>query len=239
MRSIRIAAFAAVAALFAANSAVAADAPTWRDPWASFKPGSSVTMKSTTKMSMAGMPEQPGQESRLTLVSVDDKAYVLRTETKMGETWTAAGEDMSVPRKPPTLEGPDGKLPPVEELGEERVSVEGTDHATKKTRVSQSGSTATSWVSKEHGVLKTETSGPGDAKSTMVVTSLSKKVAIAGREVVCRETKSTSSMAGSETTVVFLSSESIPGGTARMEMNMNNPGMTMTTVTEVTAFEAK
>ena len=62
---------------------------------------------------------------------------------------------------------------------------------------------------------------------------------LAGKEVSCKETKTTATMAGSETSTVFLSSDAVPGGMVRMEMTMNSSGMNMSTVTEVTAFEAK
>jgi hypothetical protein len=235
MRSIRIGAFAAVAAFVVASAAQAEDAPAWKDGWTSFKPGSSVTMKISMKMSMPGMPEQPPTETRQTLVSVTDKEYVVKTETNMMGTWS--GQDMTFPRKA-TGEGMDVKPPPVEELGEEKVSVEGTDYATKKTKIVSNGATVITWTSKEHGALKVETNGP-DVKSTMVVTALAKKVTVAGKEVACKEMKTTATMAGSETSTVFLSSEAVPGGMVRMETTANNSGMNISTVTEVTAFEAK
>src|SRR5437762_1934748 len=87
MRSIRVGAAVVGLGFLAAGVARAENAPAWRDPWASFKPGSSATYMTTTKSSMPGARERPAMESRMTLMSVTEKDYVLRSEMKVGDAW--------------------------------------------------------------------------------------------------------------------------------------------------------
>jgi hypothetical protein len=236
----------AVAALLSLAAAASADAARPKLPWEGFGVGSYVHTKQSTKMSMAGMPampEQPATETKQTLVKVTDEAWTVKTETKMGETWTG-GTEMVLPRKFSTdkVPGMDPKVVP-EELGSEKVTVEGTAYDCKKTKVKTAqGGTVTAWTHEKEGALKTETEIPGQGTMTMTVTALAKKAKAGDKEVVCREAKIVSkmSMGGqtAETTTTTLTSESVPGHTVRTEIVMAGQ-MSMTTLTEVVAFEAK
>ena len=234
MQSIRVAVAAVGLGFLAASVAKAEDAPGWKDPWVSFKPGSTATYKTTSTSSVPGAKERPALESRMTLVSVPEKEYVLRSEMKVGEAWT--GRDLTIPRKA----AKEGVEPPkVEELGEEKVTVDGTEYACKKTKITILGTTRIAWVHKELGALKSEGPAPGGGTSSMVVTSLSKKFSVGGKDLVCKETTTTMPMAGSESTIVKLANDSVPGAEVRTETNTKRGPMTTTQVKELTAFEAK
>jgi hypothetical protein len=236
MRRIRIGLFAAVASLVAASAAQAGDVSASKNPWTSFKPGSSVTMR--TKITYPkGMPDDPPHEHRMTLVSLNDEEYVLKSETKSEDAWTDL-EEKTHSRKP-SSDDTDKKPAPAQALGEEKLSVDGAIYVCKKTKTTSNGATEITWVHKQHGELKSETSGPGDKKSTTIVTALAKKVKVAGKEVSCRETKTSSSREGVESTIVILTSDAVPGGTVRVEVSGTRQGVSVNSVTEVTAFEAK
>jgi hypothetical protein len=241
----RVRPLVAVASLLSLAAVASAEPPKVKFPWDGFGVGSYVHTKVTTKMSMPGMPampEQPASETKQTLVKVTDEAFTVKTETKMGETWTG-GTETVIPRKFTGEKMPvDTKVVP-EELGTEKVTVEGTSYDCKKIKVKTGQVSVISWVHEKEGVLKSESDlGGGQGTTTMTVTSLSKKAKAGDKEVVCRESKTVSktSMGGmnAETTITSLTSESVPGHQVRTEMVMAGQ-MSMTTVTEVVAFEAK
>jgi hypothetical protein len=239
MRSAPLWVFAAVAALLAGRAAHAGDAPAPKDSWTSFKAGSSVTLKLSIKTTPQ-VPELEGQgELRMTLVSIDDEEYVVRSEDRHdGESeWNNVKEN-TYSRKTAENDA-EKKAAPVQIPGEEKITVEGKAYVCKKMKAVSNGATEITWVSKQHGVLKTETSGPGRKKSTTIVTALTKKVTVAGKKVSCREETSTSNDEGMESTIVKLTSDEVPGGLVRLEVSGKKQEMRVDSVTEVTAFEAK
>jgi hypothetical protein len=173
----------------------------------------------------------------MTLVSVNDEEYVLKSETKLDGEWTNA-EERTHSRKP-TADDAEKKAAPAQALGEEKVSIEGTVYVCKKAKTVSNGATEITWVHKQHGELKSETSGPGDKKTTMIVTALAKKVTVAGRRVSCREEKTVSSGEGAETTITILTSDEVPSGNVRVDVHSTGQGVTVNSVIEVTEFKAK
>src|SRR5262245_52761498 len=119
-------------------------------PWDGFGVGSFVHQKSTSTTTGPGMENVPPQvtEMKQTLVKVTDDAYTVKNETKMGEEWQ--GMEIPFPRKGTGAEQ-DTKGPKPEDLGEEKVSVDGTDITCKKTRLVADGATTTSWTHEKHG----------------------------------------------------------------------------------------
>lgn len=238
MRSVRIGAFAAAVALVAASAALAGDVPSSKGEWTSFKPGAWITVR----LSIKTIPEVPSQmgerEHRTTLVSVNDEEYVLRSETKSEDTWTDLEEETHS-RKPTADDDDAEKKPaPAKVLGDEKLSIGGTVYVCKKLKAVSDGETEITWVHKVHGKLKSETMGPGDMKSTSTVTSLAKKVTIAGKKISCREEKSVSSGEGMETTIVHLTSDEVPNSLVRMDIRGISREVTIITVIELTGFDA-
>ena len=230
-----------LAVLALAATAFAGDAKPAKDGWSSYGVGTTVTMKTTTKMTMAmeGAPAMPEQvtESRITLTALTEKEYTLKSEAKVGEEWM--GQDVKVPRTATgDVKPPEGAK--VEELGDESVTVDGTAVACKKQKMTFADNVTTTWTSEKHGVVKSEWKGAASEGSS-VLTKLSKKATVAGKEVDCREMTTTSKTAGSETTMMMLQSDQVPGMTVRMETTTKMPEaqMTTTSVTEVVAFEIK
>jgi hypothetical protein len=219
--------------LLAAAPARAADAP--KGPWDGFGVGSSVTTKTTTKMSMPGVPEQ-AMKSRMTLVKVTDDAYVLEMENEVAGQWN--GQEITIPRKAPTGAGamPEAKF---EELGEEKVTVEGKEYACKKRKAVMAGATTITWTHDTHGVLKMEGTMPGDTSTTMTVTRLEAKATVAGKELTCREERSVMKSPQGETTSTSLTSTAVPGFAVRSETKMAMGPVETTTLTEVVEFTAK
>jgi hypothetical protein len=201
MRCIRIWPSVAVVALVAASAVQAADAPAPGNSWTGFKAGSSVTLRMSIKTT-PHVPEQTGEgELRMTLVSVDDEEFVVKSEKRSSDgEWTDDGEKTHS-RKPEPDDAPK-KTTPAQALPDEKIYVDGVAHVCKKSKAVSDGVTTITWVHKKHGELKSETTGPGDSKSTRTVTSLAKKVKIAGKEVTCREQKSLSTDERIETTIV-------------------------------------
>jgi len=243
MRSRPFARVASVAVLALASTAFAGDAVPARDGWSSYGVGTTVTMKTTSKttMAMEGAPEMPEQvnESRMTLTAVTEKEYTLKSEAKVGEEWM--GQEVKLPRMAGgVVKPPEGWK--VEDLGDESVTVEGTAIACKKTKMTMGAdlNVTTSWTNEKYGVVKSEWKGAAGEGSS-VLTKLSKKATVVGKELDCRETTTTSKVAGSETTMVMLQSDKVPGTTVRMETTTKMPQaqMTSTSVTEVVAFEIK
>jgi hypothetical protein len=232
----RVRALVPVAVLSLASPASAADAP--KGLWDGYGVGTWVTSKTTSKMTMPGMEAMPESvnESRQTLVKVTDAAWTIKTEMKTGEEWTNAME-MDIPRK---AEAVTGTTPKPEDLGTEKVTVEGKDYTCKKQRVTTPAGTVTSWVSEEAGLLKSESTTPSGDTTSTTVTALAKKVKVGTKEVVCREQKSVSKLMGNESTTTFLLSDAVPGHSVRTESTSSmGGGMKSTSVTETTAFEAK
>jgi len=238
-----------------AAAAWAGDPPAVKMPWDGFGADSYVQYKATTKVTMPGqaMPEQV-TETKETLVKVTDEAFTVRYETKAPTGWTKTAE-IQIPRKISKLPMPTGDEPKAatEDLGTEKVTVEGKEIECKKVRVKVAGaSTTTTWTSETHGVLKFETEyeiGGVKTSSSRVVTALAKKVTIAGKEISCRESKTVmkssapagtpAGMGGSETTMVELESDAVPGHKVREETSSATGPMTNVSVREVVAFEAK
>lgn len=228
----------AVALVLAATPlAFAGDTP--KGMWDGCAKDSWVQTKTTTKMQMPGveMPDNTS-ETRQTLVKVTDDEWTVKTETKSGDAWVNANE-FTIPRKVSKAVADAMKdAPKPEDLGTEKVTVDGKEYACKKSKTVFNGVTATSWVSEEHGLLKSVSEAAGGSTSESTVTSLEKKAKIGDKEVVCRETKTVSKAMGSETTVVILMSDAVPMHTVRMESAMAAP-MKSSTVMEVVAFEIK
>lgn len=227
------ASLAFAATTLVATAALAGDAAT-RLPWDGFGVGSYVHLRSTTTMSVEGVPPQTS-ESKQTLVKVTDEAFTIKQETKVGDDWM--GSEMPFPRKA-TGTPTDVQGPKPEELGDENVSVDGKDYACKKVRYTAMGATTTTWTHATEGVLKSETKAAG-TESTMTVTKLSTKVKAGDKEVEAREMVMLTKAGGAETKVTSLDSKAVPGGAVRSEMISDMGGMKTTIVTEVIAFEAK
>ncbi len=241
MRSRPLVRACSLSVLALASTAFAGDAKPAKDGWSSYGVGTTVTMKTTSKttMAMAGAPEMPESvsESRTTLTAITDTEITLKSETKVGEEWM--GQDVKLPRMASgDVKPPEGAK--VEELGEESVTVDGTAVACKKQKITLGDNVTTSWTNEKYGAVKSESKG-GGAETSMVLTKLSKKVTVAGKEVDCREMTMTSSASGTEMKAVSLLSEQIPGLTVRTESTMKMPQaqMTTTSVSEVVSFEIK
>lgn len=224
-------AFAATALV--ATVAAAGDVAT-RLPWDGFGVGSFVHTRSTTTMSVEGVPPQTS-EAKQTLVKVTDEAFTIKQETKIGEEWMAT--EMPFPRKA-TGTPTDVQAPKPEELGDENVAVEGKDYACKKVRFTAMGMTTTTWTHATEGVLKSETKGAG-TETSMTVTKLSFKAKAGDKEVDAREMVMLTKAGGAETKVTSWDSKAVPGGAVRSEMVSEMGGMKTTVLTETIAFEAK
>lgn len=224
---------ALAATVLSASVAVAGDAAT-RLPWDGFGVGSYVHTRSTTTMSIEGVPPQTS-ESKQTLVKITDDAWTIKQETKVGDDWM--GSELPFPRKA-TGTPTDVQAPKPEELGDENVAVDGKDYACKKVRWAAMGATTTTWTHATEGVLKSETKGPG-TESTMTITKLSFKAKVADKEVEAREMVMVTKAAGTETKVTSWESKAVPGGSVRSEMLTDMGGMKTTILTETIAFEAK
>ena len=219
----------ATATLARADDAVAAK-------WTSFKPGSTVTVR-TVMRTGGDAGDQPPQEMRTTLVSVTDKEYVLKNEVKIGGEWH--GQDVTAPRTSVASAEPKEKPPTPEALGEDKLTLDGQEFVCKKSKTVDHDKTTITWTYQDKDVLKSETTGPGDDKSSFAVTAIRKKVKVAGKDLECRETKMTSHTETSDTAITYLENPTVPGGNVRTEMVMRSPGFLTSTVSDVTAFEAK
>jgi hypothetical protein len=232
MKKRTIAAVVAGIAWLAAGVARAGDAPAAKHPYASFKPGSTVTLRSTTRMG-GDAGDQPAQEQRMTLVSASEKEYVLKTEILLAGDWH--GQDQTVPIEA----GEDGAKGTPEALGEEKLTLDGQEYVCKKAKTVSRGTTTTTWTYGDSDVLKSESTGPRGAQSSLVVTSLRKKQMVAGKELVCREAKYTAKTESSETTVTSLTNDGVLGHVVRSDTTVRTSGMMMSTASVVTAFETK
>lgn len=229
-----------VVALFATllvpGAVVAApDASAVRLPWDGFGEGSTVHIRITSQVAFPGAPTS-STEQRQTLVKITPEHYVVKHETKVGEQWM--GSEMNYPRKvtgPTTV--PDSAVKP-EDLGTEAVTVEGKEYLCKKQQVIVAGMTTVMWTHDKEGLLRTDSRGPG-SETSRVVTRLSFKTTVAGKELDVRETTTTAKAMGSATTIKSWESRGVPGGAVRTEMVTEMSGMKTTSVSEVIAFEAK
>jgi hypothetical protein len=239
----RVRPLAGLAVLLAlASTAFAADEVKVKFPW-DFGVGSFVHTKTTTKMSVPGAPAMPEMvmENKQTLVKITDEAWIVKSEQGTGGSWMP-GSEISFPRKFTGSDKTSEMKIETEDLGTEKVTVEGTAYDCKKIKAKGSFGTTTSWTNEKHGVLKSETEATGGNTSTMTVTALAKKAKAGDKDVVCREVKNVSKMSmgpvASETTMVMLTSDAVPGHTVRSEMTTSGQ-VSQTAVTEVIAFEAK
>jgi hypothetical protein len=230
---------ALVALALASLSPLALAAPAApKGAWDGFGDGSWVQMRTTTKMEMPGvaMPEQV-MEQKMTLVKTTEEEWVVKVESKMGETAMPANE-VHLPRKAAAgmpAATPDAPKP--EDLGTETVSVDGKDYACKKLKSVAAGMTSITWVSDEVGLLKIESEGNGTTTS-FAVTSLAKKAKVGDKEVTCREQKQTTKMAGTESTSVMLMSDEVPMGMVRSDTSTTGAAASKMTM-EVVGFEKK
>ena len=229
----RFAPLAFAATVLFASVAAAGDAAT-RLPWDGFGVGSYVHTRSTTTLSVEGVPPQTS-ESKQTLVKITDDAWTIKQETKVGDDWM--GSELPFPRKA-TGTPTDVQAPKPEELGDENVAVDGKDYACKKVRVTAMGMATTTWTHATEGVLKSESKGPG-TETSMTVTKLSSKAKVGDKEIDVREMVIVTKAGGAETKVTSWDSKAVPGGTVRSEMVSDMGGMKTTIVTETIAFEAK
>jgi hypothetical protein len=229
MRRIVPSVLVAAAVSLLAGHALAGEA---KGLWEGCGVGSFVHQKMTMTMSMAGVPPTT-TEMKSTLVKVTDAAWTVKTETKVGEEWM--GAEMDYPRKA-TGTAPDAPKP--EDLGEEKVTVEGKDLACKKQQVKVGDQTVTTWTNDTYGVVRSESKGAGSETSS-VLTKLAGKTKVGDREVEYRETTTTAKSAGSETKMVTWQSDAVPGHVLRTESVADMGAMKSTTVTETVAFEVK
>lgn len=223
-----------LAALAVAAPALAGDAAVSKGPWDGFGEGSWVLQKMSAKVEMPGM-DAPSNESvtRQTLVKVTDKAYTVKSEQKVGEEWM--GSEMELPRTAATGATTE---PTPEELGAEKVSVDGEELPCRKRKVVAAGTETISWVHESKGTLKWTSKGPA-GEGTFQVLSFKEKLTVKGKEVVC--TKSTTVMKGTQgdSTTTMWSSDAVPGGLVKMETASAMAGMKSTSVVEVTDFEKR
>ena len=243
--------FAVVTALAIATPAFAADASSAKSSWEGFGVGSWVRRKTTKKMDIPGMsmPEEVA-DVRETLVRLTDDAHTIRRESKTETGWESSGE-VSYPRRDAAKPADDGSAPNVEDLGTEKVTVEGKAYDCRKSRTTLGDTVTTTWTSTSHGVLKTEVEGPemdGTIRDVRTVTAFAKKAKLAGKELVCRETTTftkferpgvPSGGPGDGTTAVELASDAVPGRRVRMEISTKRGPVSRSSLEELVAFEAK
>jgi hypothetical protein len=220
------------AVLLSASRPAAAGEP--KGMWDGLGVGSFVHQKTTSKTSgIAGVPDQPPtvSETKMTLVKVTDDAWIVKIESKMGDDWMP-GVEMTYPRK-------GTPQPKVEDLGEEKVTVDGQELVCRKEKTVIAEATTLSWRSEKYGPVKSETTVAGST-STWAVTKLSGKTKIGSVELEYRESVSSSKGAGGDSkTTMWTSSDAFPG-VIRSEMTSEYPGgMKMSSATETVAFEKK
>lgn len=226
----RFALASSLAFLAFASTALAGDAPAIRDPWTSFGVGTSVTSKTSTKttIEIEGMPTPPDtvSESRLTLTAMNDSEYTLKREFKIEGEWK--GDDLKFRRggQPQVSEG--DKV----ELGVETITIDGISIECKKTKTIRMRNVTTSWTNERHGLVRSESNGGGMVRKQML-TKLSKKVTVAGKEYDCREMTYTWSDGRGETVCVSLLSDKMPGELVRSDTIVKTPEAKMTSVSTV------
>lgn len=227
----------------AAVAGTAFAAETLKTPWDGFGEGSFVLTKTTSKTVMAGgpaeMPAMPEQvtEYRQTLVKITDKAYTIKNEMKIGDAWTPS--EFEMPRVAGEVTKSDVKP---EELGNEKLTVDGTEIDCKKQKVVVMGSTTISWTSEKYGLVRSETTGAG-TEMKVNLTKLKSTIKVKGKDVECREMTTTTKSDQMDSTSTTWMSDAIPGGTAKVEttskMKMGEMTSTTTSTQEVAEFEKK
>lgn len=209
-----------------------------REPWEGFGVGTSITVVSKSKTVIVGAPAIPDtvEEERRTLVKITDLWYVVLAASKVDGKWDP-GVELPFPRGSDAEE--EGQGVTTEDLGAEKVSIEGKEYACKKRKQTVPGTTLTSWVHAEHGILKSESTTPNDVAHTMTVTSLAKSVSVSGKVFVCRESRFTSKSPRAESTTVRVESDAVPGHIVRSEMVVRTKTATSESSEEVVAVELK
>ena len=178
------------------------------------------------------------EEIRYTLKSVTESKWWLSTEVRDAGRWIPTQEVYW--DRPKTVTPGGSSEATTEGLGVESVVVDGKAHACTKSRTTAPDSVSTSWVSEEHGLLKSEWKGTKrDGSVCMVVTALSKKVKVGQREIGCRESKTVISSAGREATALRLESDAVPGRLVRLESTSEGPDVSSTILKEAVAYEIK
>jgi hypothetical protein len=168
----------AIAAATVVGAAGCAEDPTRKSGWEGFAPGSFVHLRITTTWSdPAKAPDVV--ETKHTLVEVTDQGWVTRVETRKADRWIPA-EPRRVLRSPPPVHDPGAKL---EDLGKEKVTIEGIEYECAKTKSVLAERTSISWTHEKLGVLKWETASDGDDRMWMLVTRLAAKAMVAGKEI--------------------------------------------------------
>lgn len=208
-----------------------------KSQWDGFGEGSWVLYKTTAKSVMGDQPANENvMDGRSTLTKVTEKSYTVKTEQKVGEEWS--GLDMEIPRfgADPAAQPTDAK---VEDLGTEKVTVDGEALTCKKQKVTLADTVTISWTHEKHGQVKLESKGPG-GESTFEIVKLKAVVKVKGKDVECVQSATKMKSPQSESTTVMYVSDAVPGGSVRVESEMKMPGvMTSTSVMEVTDFEKK
>ena len=233
MRSIARKGWVAAVVLGLAATSFAGETPI-QGPWDGFGVGSWVTTKQAT--AMAGMPAQ-STETKQTLVKVTDAEYVISMEMKMGEM-TMPAQELKIPRTAAGAPTSDPKAV-VEDLGKEKVTVDGTDYECVKKKTTIDGNATLTWTHDKHGLLKLEGSTAQGGTTAIVVVKLAAKTTVAGKDLECRQTKVTSKTTGMDMETMMFECPGVPGRMVKSEMTMKQMGMESKTTTEVIAFEAK
>jgi hypothetical protein len=233
MRSIARNGWVAAVVLGLAATSSAGETPI-KGPWDGFGVGSWVTSKDST--AMAGMPAQ-STETKQTLVKVTDAEYVISMEMKMGDMAMPA-QEVKIPRIATGSPTTDPKAV-VEDLGKEKVTVDGSDYECVKKKTTLDGNATTTWTHDKHGVLKFEGSTANGGTTAMVVVKLSAKTTVAGKELECRQTKTSVKMMGADIETMAFECDGVPGRATKSEMTMKQAGMETKRTSEVIAFEAK
>jgi hypothetical protein len=201
--------------------------PTRKSGWEGLAPGSFVHLRITSSFTDPGVTIAPTTvELKHTLLETTNEGWGVKVETKdsKGERWLVT-EPRRFVRAPPDIHHSGAKL---ETLGTETITIEGVAYECVK-RKSVVRTEAFSWTHEKHGVLKSESGG-----KTMLVTRLSVRLAVAGKELECRETR-TSSLGGT-VVATALHSAAVPGGVARSQLDSRKDGVGTRQVTEVLAF---
>jgi hypothetical protein len=201
-------------------------ATTAKHPWASFKEGSFVKMKTT--MTMAGTDTVT--EMTQTLTKLDTEFAYLKTEV------AGTANETKLP-----LKGVAGEAKVVDS-GSEDITVEGKIQDTT-TEANGTTTVTSSWVCKDApgGVVKTGTKTTGTMEMTSLtnLVKLSEKVKVGDKEVTCFVLETVSTTSYGKTTMKMWRSEEVPGFSVKMETKSEMSGTEMKSVMEVVEFAAK
>jgi len=229
-----------VLALLAALAApVAAGEVAVPSPWDGFGEGSWVIQKTTNKQ--AGDEAATGETlQRVTLTKVTDQAYTIKAETKVGDEWM--GSEYDAPRVAAATSEAGVDAPKPEDLGTEKLTIDGVSVECRKSKFVAMGSTSISWTHEKHGVVKTESTGPA-GESRFEILKFKAIVKVKGKDVECQVTRTTFKSPQMDNVTTTYASPSIPGGTVRAEiaskMTFGDTKSESTSVMEVTDFEKK